>query len=357
MPTNEAARRASAEAAAILPELPRGAEVLLIRLRSLGDLVLETPAIRALHDWRPDLRISVLAEKRFAAVFEGNPGVVEVIHPQSFLATTSDLRRRRFPVVFNQHGGPTSALITGGSGAGSRVGWKGYQYSFLYNVKVPDAREFYAREAVHTAEHRISQLFYTGLPRRILPASELYPQPDAARAVTAALTSLGIEPGADYAVLQPGARTAGMRWPLSKFAAVARWLWKTQGIASVVNLAARDEEMATVAKREFEGLAVIPRTMDVRELIALTAGARLFVGNDSGPAHIASALDRPCVVIFSETDPEQWGPRNARGKVVAAGATFAHPRGDKAVMTRQERPVAAIPLGEVQEACEEVLRA
>jgi heptosyltransferase-3 len=339
-----------------LPELPRGAEVLLIRLRSLGDLVLETPAIRALHDWRPDLRISVLAEERFAAVFEGNPAISEVIHPQSLLATTSELRRRRFPIVFNQHGGPTSALITGGSGAGRRVGWKGYQYSFLYNVKVPDAREFYARDAVHAAEHRISQLFHTGLPRRILPASELYPQADAARAVAETLGSLGIELGADYAVIQPGARTAGMRWPLSKFAAVARWLWKTQGIASVVNLAARDEEMETVAKREFEGLAVIPPAMDVRQLIALTAGARLFVGNDSGPAHIASALDRPCVVIFSETDPEQWGPRNQHAKVVATGATFAHPRGDKAVMTRQERPIAAIALGEVQEACEEVLR-
>jgi ADP-heptose:LPS heptosyltransferase len=339
-----------------LPELPRGAEVLLIRLRSLGDLVLETPAIRALHDWRPDLRISVLAEERFAAVFEGNPAVHEVIYPRGLVDTTRELRRRRFPVVFNQHGGPTSALLTGGSGAEWRVGWKGYQYSFLYNVRVPDAREFYAREAVHTAEHRISQLFYTGLPRRILPASELYPQPDAARAVAATLAEKGIEPEAAYAVLQPAARTAGMRWPLSKFAAVARWLWKTQGIMSVVNLAARDVEMATVAKREFEGLAVIPPSMDVRQLIALMAGAQLFVGNDSGPAHIASALDRPCVVIFSETDPEQWGPRNARGKVVATGATFAHPRGDKAVMTRRERPIEAIALGEVQEACEDVLR-
>jgi ADP-heptose:LPS heptosyltransferase len=356
LPTNEAARRASAEAAAILPELPRGADVLLIRLRSLGDLVLETPAIRALHDWRPDLRISVLAEERFAAVFEGNPAVSAVIHPRGFVETARELRRRRFPVVFNQHGGPTSALLTGGSGAPSRVGWKGYQYSFLYNVKVPDAREFYAREAVHTAEHRISQLFYTGLPRRILPASELFPQADAARTVAGTLAEKGIEPGADYAVLQPGARTAGMRWPLSKFAAVARWLWKTQGIQSVVNLAARDEEMAAVAKREFEGLAVIPPAMGVRELIALTAGARLFVGNDSGPAHIASALDKPCVVIFSETDPEQWGPRNTHSKVVATGATFAHPRGDKAVIARQERPIAAIALGEVQEACEEVLR-
>jgi heptosyltransferase III len=339
-----------------LPELPRGAEVLLIRLRSLGDLVLETPAIRALHDWRPDLSIRVLAEERFAAVFEGNPAVSEVIHPQGLLATTSELRRRKFPVVFNQHGGPTSVLLTGGSGAQWRVGWKGYQYSFLYNVKVPDAREFFAREAVHTAEHRISQLFYTGLPRRILPAPELFPQADAARAVEAALAEKGIAPGAAYAVLQPGARLAGMRWPLPKFAAVAKWLWKSHGIASVANLAARDEDVAAAAKREFEAIAVIPPAMDVRQLIALLAGAQLFVGNDSGPAHIASALDRPTVTIFSETDPAQWGPRNERGRVVATGATFTHPRGDKAVLARQERPIAAISVEEVADGCEDVLR-
>ena len=356
MPANDALTRASADASAILPELPRGAEVLLIRLRSLGDLVLETPAIRALHDWRSDLRIVVLAEQRFAAVFEGNPAVSEVIYPQGSVGTTLELRKRNFPVVFNQHGGPRSAMITGGSGARWRVGWKGYQYNFLYNVQTPDAREFFGREAVHTVEHRLSQLYFAGLPRGVVPAAELFPQADATQAVQATLTEQGIAAGTAYAVLQPGARLPGMRWSLAKFAALAKWLRETHGIVSVVNLGARDEEVAAVASREFAGVAVIPLAMDVRQLIALVAGAKLFVGNDSGPAHIASTLDRPTVVIFSETDPVQWGPRNARGKAVSTGATFAHPRGDKAVSATQPRPIDAITLEEVQTACEEVLR-
>lgn len=356
MPANDALTRASAEASAILPELPRGAEVLLIRLRSLGDLVLETPAIRALHDWRPDLRIAVLAEQRFAAVFEGNPAVSEVIFPHGLVATTLDLRKRSFPVMFNQHGGPRSAMLTGGSGARWRVGWKGYQYDFLYNVQTPDAREFFGREPVHTAEHRLSQLYFAGLPRGVVPAAELFPQADATQAVQATLTEQGIAAGTAYAVLQPGARLPGMRWSLAKFAALAKWLRETHGIVSVVNLGARDEEVAAVASREFAGVTVIPPAMDVRQLIALVAGAKLFVGNDSGPAHIASALNRPTVVIFSETDPVQWGPRNSRGKAVSTGATFAHPRGDKAVLATQPRPIDAITLEEVQTACEEVLR-
>ena len=124
--------------------LPQGAEVLLLRLRSLGDLVLETSVIRALHEWRPDLRISVLADERFAAVFEGNPAVAEVIPPGGLMATASELRRRNFAVLFNQHGGPRSAMLTAMSGARTKVGWHGYQYDFVYDVKVPDAREFFA---------------------------------------------------------------------------------------------------------------------------------------------------------------------------------------------------------------------
>ncbi len=346
----------SAEAAGILPGLPHGAEVLLIRFRSLGDLVLETPAIRALHEWRPDLKIVALAEERFAAVFEGNPAVSEVIYPRGLLGTSLALRRRGFPVAFNQHGGPRSAMITGLSGARWRVGWNGYQYSFFYNVQVPDAREFFGEAPVHTAAHRLSQLYFAGLPRSPIPMSQLFPQPDAAASAARAIAQKGIGAGVPYAVLQPAARLPEMRWPIAKFAALAKWLRDQHGIASVVNLAALDEELAATAGAEFAGVAAVPTPLSVRELIALVANAQLFVGNDSGPAHIASALDRPNVVLFSETDPAQWAPLNSRGRVVSTGATFTHPRGDKSVVSTQPRPISAITLEEVQEACNAVLK-
>ena len=149
----------------MLPGLPRGAEILILRLRSLGDIVLETPAISALHSWRPDLRICALIERRFAAALEGNPAVSEVLWSGDFASTAAALRRRNFPMVFNQHGGPRSALLTAASGSGHRVGWKGFQFSFAYNVAAPDAAEFYGTPIVHTVEHRMSQFYWTGLPR------------------------------------------------------------------------------------------------------------------------------------------------------------------------------------------------
>jgi heptosyltransferase III len=351
------ASHANAQASALLPSLPQGAEVLLLRLRSLGDLVLETSVIRALHEWRADLRISVLAEERFAAVFEGNPGVAEVILSGGIMATASELRRRNFAVLFNQHGGPRSALLTGMSGARIKVGWRGYQYDFVYDVKVPDAPESFAGIVPHTTEHRHSQLWFTGLPRGPIPPAQLFPQPAAAASAAQKIAEKGIAPGTPYALLQPGARTAPMRWPLGKFAALAKWLRDAHNIASVVNIGARDEALAAQAVSAFQGTAAIPDPpLTVRELIALTAAASLFVGNDSGPAHIASALDRPTVTLFSETDPAQWGPRNARGIAFSTGATFTHPRGDKAVLQTQPRPISSITLEEVQQACEQLLK-
>lgn len=343
-------------ASALLSGLPHGAEVLLIRIRSLGDLVLETPAIRALHDWRPDLRICVLAEERFAAVFEGNPAISEVLISRGLTETALELRRRNFPIIFNQHGGPRSAMLTGASGAARRVGWVGYQYSFLYNVHVPDAAEFYGKDTVHTVKHRISQLYFCGLPRGPVPPTELFPQRDAIASAAAKLGAKGISAGSRYAVLQPGARLPGMRWPAGNFAAVARWLREVHGISTVVNASERDQAVAAESAREFQDCAVIPSAMDVRELIALISGASLFVGNDSGPAHIASALGVPAAVIFSETDPASWGPRSARSRVVSTGAAFAHPRGDKAVLVAQPRSIESIGVDEVQKACEELLR-
>jgi heptosyltransferase III len=342
--------------ATLLPSLPQGAEILIIRLRSLGDLVLETPAIAALHSWRPDLRISVLVEPRFAAVLEGNPAIAGLpSSDSSVIKTARGLRKRRFPIVFNQHGGPRSAILTGFSGAQWRVGWAGYQYSFMYNVRVPDAKEFYGMDAVHTVEHRISQFYLTGLPRGTIPNARVFPQPDAVKSLVRKLAEKGITPGAPYAVLQPGARLAEMRWPVARFAEIARWLREKHGIASVVNLGARDGEISADVHGEMRNCAVIPKPpLDVRELMALIDGSRIFIGNDSGPAHLAAALQRPSVVIFSVTDPVQWRPWQARHRIVQTGASFDHPRGDKGIVAGNPRSTSLIAFEEVRDACDEL---
>jgi heptosyltransferase III len=350
---NEPARRG--EPSSWLPGLPEGSKILILRLRSLGDLVLETPAIAALHSWRPDLQIYVLVDARFAAVFEGNPAVTRVILSGGFFAAARALRQYQFPIVFNQHGGPRSALLTATSGSPLRVCWKGFQFSFLYNVLVPDAHEFYGKPVVHTVEHRISQFYWTGLPRAPIPTAEVFPQREAVDSVCRNLAQSGIGPGAPYAVLQPGARLPGMRWPIEKFAEVARWLRMRHDIASVVNLASAEAAIAPDVRRLMRDCAVIPEPFSVRELIALMAGARMFIGNDSGPAHLAAAAGRPSVVVYGSTNPAQWHPWQTNYRAVHTNAVFRPLRGDKSLAEGESRSIRSLPVEEVRVACDELL--
>jgi heptosyltransferase III len=339
----------------LLTELPQRSRILIVRLRSLGDLVLETPVIAAMHEFRPDLRLSILVEPRFEPIFEGNAAVSETIASEEFFQTVRKLRRRRFSVAYNQHGGPRSALLTAASGADVRVGWKGFQFSFLYNVQVPDAREFYEDPIVHTVEHRISQLYGTGLPRGPIPRAQLFPQDDAIESVEKTLAERGIRPSSPYAVMQPGARLPGMRWPVANFTELARWLRDRHGIASVVNLGPGDAEIWADVHREMHECILIPQPLDVRQMIALIAGARIFIGNDSGPAHIAAAAQIPAVVIYSLTNPAQWHPWKSPYRALHTRAVFNPQRGDKSLAEAQSRSIDSITWQEASNACEELL--
>src|SRR3989338_1954989 len=130
----------SSPSTAFLPELPAGARVLVVRLRSLGDALLLTPALRALKAWRPDLCLSALLYSRFAPILAGNPDLEEIIElgpdgpggPLRVVQAAAALRRRRFAACFNLHGGTLSALPAGVSGAPHRVGPSPFPYPFSY---------------------------------------------------------------------------------------------------------------------------------------------------------------------------------------------------------------------------------
>src|SRR3989304_5557340 len=143
----------SSPSTAFLPELPAGARVLVIRLRSLGDALLVTPALRALKRWRPDLRLSVLLYARFASILAGNPDLEEVIElapagpggPLRLAQTGARLRGRRFAACFNLHGGTLSALLTGLSRARHRIGSSRFRYRFAYTA-LADPRLVFGRD-------------------------------------------------------------------------------------------------------------------------------------------------------------------------------------------------------------------
>lgn len=318
--------------------------------------MLTLPALQALHDWRPDLKIHMLVQQLCAPLVEGHPAISEVIVLGKFWNTVRQLRRRRFAIAFNMHGGPTSAFLTRLSSAPVRVCWAQRQFSSFYNVQVPIGFPVAGRTEMHTAEHRLQQFLYTGLPERPLPAAQLYVDPNSAASVREKLAHQGIRPGEAYAVLRPGASQANKRWPVEHFAEIARWLREVHSIATVVNLGPGDEQIAAEVKQHFASVGAIIDALDLRGLIALLAGSRFFLGNDTGPTHIAAALGKKSVVIFGASDSRVWSPLRVEHRIVENAFPCQQcPRGRCESLAASEC-ILYVTLEQVREACEALIQ-
>jgi ADP-heptose:LPS heptosyltransferase len=279
----------------LLERLPSGSRIAVIRLRSLGDCVLTTPALALLKTHRPDLRIGVVVEDRFRAVFEGNPDIDDILPPAA-----GTVAKWRPKMALNFHGGSRSMWLTAASGAEIRAGFAHHAYSVLYNAKIPRAQEILGEDRrVHTAEHLASAMFWMGVPRTGIPRARLVP-------TTAAGPTL--LPGA-YAVLHPFASGPGKTWPAERFIEVAEHLRNKAGLEPVFLAGPADNA------GPFAGFRVM-RDAPLAEVKRVMAGAQLFIGNDSGPAHIAAAFGKPVVVLFGPSDPLNWAPWRTEGHVL-----------------------------------------
>jgi heptosyltransferase III len=296
----------TAHAESVLDMVPVGGRVALVRLRSMGDCVLTTPAIELLKRYRPDLVIGVVVEDRFRGVFEGNPAVSALLGPAA-----GAILRFRPRLAINLHGGTRSKLLTVASMARIRAGFGHHRGSAVYNVKIPTAQQILGIERItHTAEALASAMFHLGVPIGEVPRARLFVEP--------------LRAARRYAVIHPTAAMAYKVWPPERFLAVADHLEKERNL-EVVMIGANPEELAPFAR--YSAVAGAP----LSELKSLLAGASLFVGSDSGPAHIACAFGVPVVVIFGRLDLEiVWSPWRA-----SAAKTLASALGIDAIQSAQ----------------------
>jgi heptosyltransferase III len=303
----------------VLDRQPRGARVAIIRLRSLGDCVLTTPAIALLKQFRSDLQLAVVVEDRFAQLFAGNPDVAQILPPSA-----ASIARFRADLALNFHGGARSVGLVLASAARFRAGFGHFRFQPAYNVRIPRAQEILGPEilkndrAVHTTEHLASAMFYLGVPQAEIPRARLSAAPSARTK--------------PYAVLHPFASEPAKTWPAENFLAVARHLESGLGLQPII-VAGPDDDLSPF--RAYECLQGGP----LDEVMSLTSGAALFIGNDSGPAHIAAAFGRPVVVLWGASDLDNWRPWRTENVVLA------NPRG-----------IHSIPVSDVAQAIERLSR-
>lgn len=285
-------------------------KVLVVKLRSIGDTVLATPSLTALRRFLPDARIDILLEDWVAPLLEGFDAVDNVIAVKpgnlSRLSTMWKLRREGYDVAFNLHGGTTSTFFTAASGAGHRVGYAEYQYSFLYNHLYSSAADFWKTPKTHSAEQQLALLGFAGVPVNDRPPSRLPVTSKSAEGIDLLLHSYGIDEGG-IALIHPAAAFTTKQWSPQNFARVAEFVEK-QGLFPVMVVAPGEkgviDEIASSTKSMLRGFS----DLSLPEITALASRADLFVGNDSGIAHIAAAVNTPTVVIFGSSNRDHWRP-------------------------------------------------
>jgi heptosyltransferase-3 len=272
--------------------LTNSSRVAIVRLRSLGDCVLTTPAIHLLKAHRPDLEIAIVVEDRFAGVFAGNPDVAHVLPP-----TVSAVREFAPDLCLNLHGGTRSARLTLLSGARVRAGFDIFRPARIYNTRIPTAQQtLNVARRVHTAEHMASAVFHLGVPITEVPRARIFAPPE---------RSPHAPPKVPYAVIHPLAAAKEKTWP--GFVELASHL-----DIEPVFIGGPGEDLSAFERWRMVGGA------SLSEVAQLMRDAAIFIGNDSGPAHIAAALGLPVLVFFGPSDEEIWAPWRTSAEVLKA---------------------------------------
>jgi heptosyltransferase-1 len=320
---------------------------LIVRLGAMGDIIHSLPAAAALRRARPTAEIGWAVEDRWVELLSTRAALGDRRGPQKPLpdrihivntrawreAMFSDetwreamdaikqIRGFRYDIAIDFQGAWKSAAVAFFSGTRLRVGFEKPREgpaSILYNRRIPWRGDHVIEQAMCLAE----AFGANTLPTDICP-DEFFPRDDAAEQwCDEQLRTHGIS---EFAILNPGAGWGAKQWPSERYAEVARAL-AFQGLRSVVNHGPTELPLANEVAQLSAGAAV-PIACSIGELIALTRRARLFVGGDTGPMHLAAALRIPVVALFGPTNPRRNGPFATRAVVlggVNSTAAYRH---------------------------------
>jgi lipopolysaccharide heptosyltransferase II len=294
-------------------------KVLLVRLRSIGDTVLATPSALALKRFLPHAEIDMLVEDWVAPVLDNHPHISNVIAlersgliPRARVAR--ELRSAGYDVVYNLHGGTTATFLTRATGARHRVGFKTYQYAQLHNHQAPSPLLLWGQQKTHSAEQQLALLGWTGVPVTDRPQSNLGISTEAYEAISQRLVAAGLH-DRKLALLHPAAAFATKQWAAENFARVAEYLAEN-GFAPIAIVAPHEQQVLDNLLEQ-SSVQIVSFDLSLPEVTALAARSQVFVGNDSGIAHIATAVGTPSVVIFGSSNRAHWRPWNrGRAEVV-----------------------------------------
>jgi predicted lipopolysaccharide heptosyltransferase III len=335
-------------------------KVLLVRLRSIGDTVLSTPSLFALKRFLPNAEIDILVEDWVAPVLDEQPHVDNVVvleRSGGFAARARVARQIRaagYDVVYNLHGGTTATFLTRATGARHRVGYKTYQYAQLHNHQSPPSSLLWGEQKTHSVEQQLALLGWTGVPVSDRPRTQLAVTSEAAASVHRRLAEAGLEGDQRLALIHPAAAFATKQWATANFARIAEYL--TERDFAPVAIAAPNESEIIRTLSAAATAPIVSLELSLPEVTALAARSQIFVGNDSGIAHIAAAVGTPSVVIFGSSNIAHWHPWNKAAAEVVYEAMPCQPcPGYVCAQFSQPECILRVPVNRVVTAIDKIL--
>jgi lipopolysaccharide heptosyltransferase II len=311
----------------IVPCWRRARSILAVRLDGIGDLLMTTPALRALKEDRHGRSLTLLTSPAGAIAARELPFVDHVIVftapwmkpaeavPVSPVATETlveHLRERAFDAaivftVFTQSALPAATLLHL-AGIPRRAAYsRENPYALLTHWRADPDRDAHAGVR-HEVQRQIDLVQSLGI--RVRDTRLAFPVREDARAsMFASAAAAGMEPGRPWLVVHPGATAASRRYPHDKLADAIGRLQKRGRWQIAIAGAEEDRECAQRIAASVNDVVPLTGVLDLAELAALLEAAELVVCNNSAPAHIAAAVGTPVVDLYALTNPQHtpWG--------------------------------------------------
>lgn len=298
--------------------------VLVVKLSAIGDVVHALPAVAAIRRELPDARISWVVERTAAAILRDSPAIDRLIEidtrtwrrnllrrdtQRALRNRLQSLRAEPVDVAIDLQGLIKSGFVAFLSGAPRRIGFA------TDALREPASRVFLTEQVAvddrgHVIEKNIAVVRTLGVH-----AGGAYGFPIAVPdAAAAAMRERA--PAGGFAILNPGGGWPTKLWPGAEYGRLADRIRETHGIASLVTYGPGEEQLAAeVAAASATGSA-IPFACSLIEFVALARLARVFVGGDTGPLHLAAAAGAPIVGIYGPTSPVRNGPFDPRDRTI-----------------------------------------
>ena len=291
-------------------------KVCVVRFGGMGDILLATPALRAVSETFNTQAIDVIVGKRMGDAVTGIPYIRRVTewdkagadaHPGNFLRFLLALRRERYDLFLNFQPGSRSLLMGMASGAARVITFRKDRRKQSNTGRVRHAIDDFAKELVPLGIASVSD-------RRMD-----FHVPAAAHESCAAIRGANGITGR-YIVVNPASTRLVNRYPPERWAQVITELAQTlPGVAVVLSGAPSERELAAEVLRGVPpgtNAVSLAGLLSVKELGALLASADCVLTGDTGPLHIASAVGAPIVCLSGAADPDRTGPTSPRDLVV-----------------------------------------